>query len=202
MTGPRPHRRRSPSRFAPARGSATVAAMGRAAANRPQWMLLAALALTALPGCGGRGSHSQPPQDTITLERLPDTTGLSQGAPIVQGFEAYRMPNGAMRLKGKLNFPDGTRVQVAVRSREGAPSLAMCQVTIEDHAFDSPPLLGGAGPLPVGYYRFELSAQFTPAWQPAPVLDLTDRGRLLRGPGITRSKDGGAMFWLVEEMTR
>ncbi|HTR96463.1 MAG TPA: hypothetical protein VMH61_01040 [Candidatus Acidoferrales bacterium] len=176
--------------------------MERAASIGPRDLLVAALVIGASLGCSGCGSHSSPSHDSITLERLPDTTGLAQGAPIVQGFEAYRMPNGAMRLKGHLNFPDGTRVQVAIRRAAGAPSVAMCQVTVEDHAFDSPPLIGATGPLPVSDYRFELSAPFTSAWQPPEVLDLTDQGRLLRGPGMTRDHAGTPTFWLVEEMKR
>jgi hypothetical protein len=58
------------------------------------------------------------------------------------------------------------------------------------------------GPLPPGKYRFELLAHFTPDWQSADVLRSTDEGRTLRGPGITRSRQGNAAFFMVEELKR
>ena len=73
---------------------------------------------------------------------------------------------------------------------------------MQDRHFDSPPMFGDMGPLPEAKYEFEVLAHFTPEWQSAAVLRATDEGRTLRGPGITRSRQGGAAFYLVEEMKR
>jgi len=81
-------------------------------------------------------------------------------------------------------------------------ALAMLQVTLLGGTFDSPPIIGERGPLPKDRYTIEISAQFLPGWQPESVLRATDRGRALRGPGITRTRAGDAMLFLVEEMTR
>ena len=81
-------------------------------------------------------------------------------------------------------------------------AAAMVQVTVQDSAFDSPPMLGEAGPLPVQNWRFELTAQFTPEYQPGEVMLATSNGLSLRGPGITRTRLGGASFYLAEELKR
>jgi hypothetical protein len=162
--------------------------------------VLAGLGLALLAGCGKGGGGTG--QDELTFQRLGDTTGLGAGAPIVQSFEAYRMDSGALRLKGRARLPDSTRLRVAIRHPGGAATLALVQVVLQDGAFDSPPIIGGRSPLPQDRYVFEISAQFTPDWQPAAVLRATDAGRSLRGPGMTRTQIGGAMLYLVEELTR
>jgi hypothetical protein len=78
-------------------------------------MLVAAAAL-ALAGCSG--GEKKP--EALTFEKLPDTTGLSRGEPILGSFEASRMNNGAVRVSGHVRLPDGTRLQIAIRNREGA----------------------------------------------------------------------------------
>ncbi len=60
------------------------------------------------------------------------------------------------------------------------------QVSIVNGRFETAPLLGDRGPLPVANYRFEFLTQFNSAWQPQSVLDATRDGRALRGPGMTR----------------
>lgn len=138
----------------------------------------------------------------MTLERLPDTTGLTRGAALLESFDAYRMSNGALRVKGVIHLPDQTRLQVAIREAEGRGSLAMAQMSVVDGHFDSPPLIGDSGPLPAARYRFEVLAHFTPEWQPPSVMAELQGGRHLRGPGITRGTNNEVAFYLVEELRR
>jgi hypothetical protein len=155
-------------------------------------LLLAALC--ALAGCG-----RTKPQEELSFEKLPDTTGLSDGAAILESFEPYRMANGAMRVTGRVRLPDGTKLQIAVKQPGGKVSVAMAHVFVRERQFDSPPLVGDRGALPNGDYRFELLAHFTPDWQTAEVLRATGDGRNLRGPGITRARDGAAAFFLIQK---
>jgi len=164
-------------------------------------MVCACFALVVLASCG-RGDHPAQRNGELTFERFADTTGLSSGPPLVEDFDAYRITGNALRVRGRFRFPDGTRLQVALKRPEGGSSLAAVSAVVQDGAIDVPPFFGPAGPLPVARYRFEISAHFTPDAQPAAVLRATDDGRSLRGPGITRTRIGSAMFWLVEEITR
>lgn len=170
--------------------------MRRARAHR--FVLPCACLLLAAAGCGGERQESRP----LTFETLPDTAGLSRGRPILDTLAVERMEGGALRVRGRANLPDGTRLQVAVRPEGGGVSLAMTHVTVHGNRFESPPLVGDLGPLPPARYRFEILAHFTPDWQDAGVLRATNEGRTLRGPGITRSRQGDAAFYLVEEMKR
>jgi len=160
-------------------------------------LLCACLALVA-SGCGGEKKREQP----LTFETLPDTAGLSKGLPIVEKFQVERLDGGALRVSGLANLPEGTRLQVAVKHPGGRNSLAMTRVLVHERRFESPPLVGDMGPLPPAEYRFEVLAHFTPEWQTAAVLRATDEGRALRGPGITRSRQGSAAFYLVEDLKR
>jgi hypothetical protein len=163
--------------------------------------LLACVALAALAGCGDRdGSGSG--GSALTFERLADTSGLSRGAAIAESLEVFRMPGGSLRVRARLRLPEGTRVQVAVRPGAGGSTLAMTQAVVQGGVLESPPMMAESGPLPVARYRFEMTAQFSRAWQPREVLLSTDDGKSLRGPGITRTRVGGAVFLLAEEMTR
>lgn len=150
--------------------------------------------LLALVSCG-----RDKPTRELSFESLPDTAGLSEGAPIVQEFEPYRMANGAVRVKGRVRVPDGTLLQIAIKSPGGAESVAMAQVRVQGQWFDTPPLLGENGPLPKGEYRFELLSHFTPTWQGAEGEGALRAGPSLRGPGITRAHDGAAALFLVKE---
>lgn len=158
----------------------------------------ALLSLLAAAGCGRR--DEAPP--ALTFEQLPDTTGLSDGPPIVEGFEVMRMDNGAMRVEGSAELPDGTKLQVAIRPQGGGPSLAMAHTLVERRHFGTPPLLGAYGPLPKGRYQIEVLARFTPDWQSPQVMRATADGRSLRGPGVTRARDGAPSFRLSEEVSK
>jgi hypothetical protein len=133
------------------------------------------------------------------LERLQDTTGLTRGAALLRSFEPYRLPNQLIRVRGEMNVPDGTRLQVSIYVPETTELLSRVQFEIRDHRFHSPPLLGPAGPLPAGRYEFELMTIFDSAWQPPAVLRATDDGKRLRGPGITRGRSGIAAYLHQEE---
>jgi hypothetical protein len=175
--------------------------MQRAGALRLSIPLLACVALVVLSGCGDHGKGSAG-TSALTFEQLTDTTGLTRGAPIVETFDAYRMPGGSLRVKARVRLPEGTRVQIAVRPGTQPAAVAMSRVFVQDGIVESPPMMAESGPLPVALYRIELSAQFTSAWQTPAVLRATNDGKSLRGPGITRSRIGAAMFRQVEEMTR
>jgi hypothetical protein len=150
--------------------------------------------LLAIASCGG-----EKPATELTFETQPDTTGLSEGAPVVQEFEPYRMDNGAVRVKGRVRVPDGTLLQIAIKEPDGVVSVAMAHVRVRGQWFDTPPLLEDTGPLPTGPYRFELLSHFTPEWQGAEGDGALRAGPSLRGPGITRAKDGAAALFLVKE---
>ena len=157
--------------------------------------LVAGLAIT-LAGCGG--GHEKPAQE-LTLEQLPDTTGLTRGEPILESLEASRMTSGAVRVTGRVHLPDGTKLQIAIKQPGGRVSVAMAQVFVQGGQFDTPPLIGENGPLPRGVYQLELLGHFDHDWQSADVMRLIRGGLDLRGPGITRARDGSAALFLTRE---
>ena len=157
------------------------------------------LALCA--GCGRGGRHGGGSQD-LTFENLPDTSALASGAPLVEDFEVIRLANGTLQVHGRSRLPEGTRLRVGILEPGGRTTLAMTQASVHGSRFISPLLIGDTGPLPVARYRFELLARFTPDWQPPDVMRATDAGRMLRGPGITRTRLGEPTFYLEEELTR
>lgn len=154
------------------------------------------IAALSLASCG-----REKPASDLTFEKLPDTTGLARGAPVLERFEPYRIANGAMRVKGEARLPDGTRLQIAIKEPTGKVAVAMAHVYVQGGRFDSPPLIGAAGPLPKGHYRFEVVAYFRPDWQEPGVMHALKDGDALRGPGITRSRDGRIALYLVQEGT-
>ena len=169
--------------------------MRRATPSRPVAAgVQAGLLALALAGCGG-----DKPASELSFETLPDTTGLANGAPVVERFEPYRMANGAMRVTGRARLPDGTKLQIAIKRSSGEVSVAMAHVYVQGAQFDSPPLLGERGPLPEGKYRFEVVTHFTDEWQSPEVLRALRGGQALRGPGVTRAKNGDAALYLVHE---
>ena len=173
--------------------------MRRASPSRaPRARVLACLMLLVLGACSG-DKQASTELAFESLESLPDTTGLSEGAPIVQEFEPYRMDNGAVRVKGRVRVPDGTLLQIAIKEPGGVVSVAMAHVRVRGQWFDTPPLLGESGPLPKGEYRFELLSHFTPEWQGEEGGGALRAGTALRGPGITRAKNGAAALYLVKE---
>lgn len=149
-------------------------------------------------GCG----KSRETNEALTFEQLPDTAGLSQGRPILTELEPVRMDGGALRVVGGADLPEGTRLQLAIKRPGERTTVAMAHVEVHDRRFESPPLMGEYGPLPKALYVFEVSARFTPDWQSAAVLRATGDGKALRGPGITRDRNGDAMFFLSKETQR
>lgn len=158
----------------------------------------ALLLLLTTAGCGQRDEAPS----ALTFEQLPDTTGLTDGPPIVEGFEVLRMDNGAMRVEGSAQLPDGTKLQIAIRPVGGGPSLAMAHTLVEGRHFGTPPLLGAYGPIPEGRYQVEVLARFTPDWQSPQVMRATADGKSLRGPGVTRARDGAPSFLLSQEVRK
>lgn len=152
------------------------------------------VAALSLVSCG-----REKPASDLSFETLPDTAGLAEGAPVLERFEPYRMTNGAVRVTGRARLPDGTKLQIAIKEPDGVVSVAMAHVVVTGSQFDTPPLLGEHGPLPAGRYRFEVLAHFNPEWQPPEVLRALDGGQSLRGPGVTRARNGTAAIFLVRE---
>jgi len=93
----------------------------------------------------------------------------------------------------------GTKLQVAIKEPGGRVSVAMAQVFVQGERFDTPPLIGDRGPLPKGAYRVELLGHFDHDWQSDQVMRAMDGGMNLRGPGITRARDGSAALFLTRE---
>lgn len=167
--------------------------------SRDPWrafaLLLGAILLVGPSGCSRRQARDA----ALSFEDLSDTTGLARGAPILTSFEPYRITGRALRVRGTASLPDGTRLQVSIVRVATGETLMIAQVTVEDRAFETAPLVGPRGPFPEDLYRFDVLAHFNPAWQPEPVLRATHDGRSLRGPGITRGTGGQAAFFLREE---
>ena len=153
--------------------------------------------LLALASCGGEKKSNE--LSFESLDAPPDTAGLSVGEALVQEFEPYRMDNGAVRVKGRVRVPGGTLLQIAIKEPTGVVSVAMAHVRVHGQWFDTPPLLGDTGPLPKGAYRFELLSHFTRDWQGDEGSAALRAGPSLRGPGITRAKNGDAALFLVKE---
>jgi len=130
---------------------------------------------------------------------MRDTTGLSRGVPIVKRFEPYRLANGLIRVRGELALPEGTVLQIALYRPGDRWPATRVQFPLRRGKFDSPPMIGPRGPFPAGKYRFEIMTFFDTEWQPAEVLRATDEGRDLRGPGITRDRQGRAAFSHTED---
>ena len=160
--------------------------------------LLATIVIVLAAGCGRREERPAP---ALTFERQDDTTGLSNGKSLLNTIEPYRAQNGALRVRGDVDFPDGTRVQISLYRRGTQEMMSCVQVIVDHHRFETPPIIGAGGPLPHGDYRFEYLSLFNPAWQTPEVMRRTEDGRTLRGPGVTRDRIGAAAFYLVEERT-
>jgi hypothetical protein len=158
-------------------------------------ILLFALLLAGPVGCGRRQARDS----ALSFEELSDTTGLARGAPILTSFDPYRITGQALRVRGRADLPDGTRLQVSIVRVATGETVLVAQMTVEDGAFETAPLMSPRGPFPVDLYRFDVLAHFNPAWQPERVLRATHDGRSLRGPGITRNRGGQPAFFLREE---
>ena len=156
---------------------------------------LALALLLMIAGCGQRRERTAP---ELTFELQADTAGLAAGTPVLGKLDAYRATDGAVRVRGDADLPDGVRMQISVY-RHGTNELAgRVQFETVNHHFDTPPI-GSSAPLPHGAYRLEYLALFNPAWQTEDILRRTNGGRALRGPGVTRDRVGGPAIYLVEE---
>ncbi|HTM57811.1 MAG TPA: hypothetical protein VL123_05290 [Candidatus Udaeobacter sp.] len=162
---------------------------------RRAWVL--AVAWAAVAGCG-RGEKSQRTTE-LSFETLSDTTAVVRGAPLLTRFEPYRLPNGLVRVRGEIDFPNGTRLQVSIYRKQDHVMVARMQMPVDERRFESPPILGEHGPLPAGDYVFELLTFFNETWQPADVLVHSDHGLALHGPGMKRDRAGGAVFLMTRE---
>jgi hypothetical protein len=156
-----------------------------------------AVLFVAVVGCGGNGKPAKTGQ--LSFETLTDTAGLSVGSPILRTLEPYRLPNGLVRVRGEVDVPEGTRLQISMYRRQDHAMVARVQVLVEQGKFESPPVLGPRGPLPVDDYDFELLAHFNDTWQSPEVIQSSAGGRNLRGPGMTRDRIGEAVFLLHRE---
>lgn len=159
------------------------------------------LTLIVLAGCGRSNAPSAgvSPTDTLSFQMLDDTTGLSQGDALLADFEVARDRSGAVRARGHLHLPDGTRVEITLSKPGAREPLARTQVVVSDGRFESVPMTGGAGGVPPGLYRVQLSTYFDSSWQPPDVMAATGNGRTLRGPGVVRGNNGIAAFVHTED---
>lgn len=164
--------------------------------RRTACLAVALLFAAALAGCGPRDQHRS---SSLSFEELSDTAGLSRGASILTALEPYRLPGGSLRVRGSAGLPDGTRLQITIVRASTGETVRQIQVLVQDHAFESPPLMSDRGPFPPDLYRFDVLALFDATWQTAEVLAATDHGRRLRGPGMTRGNLGVSAFVLHQE---
>ena len=101
------------------------------------------------------------PKD-LTFETLADDRD-SRGRPIVTDFERSGTRTACCRCAA-APFPTA-RAGLTLKQPGSDVAAAMVQVTVQDSAFDSPPMLGEAGPLPVQSWRF--GSRRSPVFQPA-----------------------------------
>ena len=165
---------------------------------RCPWAAFAALLIV---GCGSKPAEKGSP---LTFQRLDgeDTTGLSQGVSLLWEFDVRRDPTGALRASGRLDLPEGTRLELIVYPTRGAEVLARTQFAVRQGGFETPPLQGAGGPLAQGVYRFQLRGVFDPVMQPAEVMSATAQGRALRGPGVIHGRNGLIAFVHDQELRR
>ncbi len=177
------------------------AARVRAACPRRVALAAAALLAAALGagGCGGEKPAEQAGLGFQFDDATPDSAALAKGRPLLREFEPYRASNGALRVRGRFDLPDGARLQVSVRRRADGRELAREQVVLISGAFDSPPIPGSGDPLPEDDYLFELRTEFNRVWQPDNVLDATRSGLALTGPGVGRGAQGEAIYRMTIE---
>ncbi len=159
------------------------------------------LAWLGAAGCGRSTTPpSSAPDATLTFHILDqDTAGLSRGPTLLTAFDIYRDATGAIRTRGRIHLPDGTRLQLTLYRPGRREILARTQFPVANGEFQSLPLTGPSGGFPEGRYRFELVSYFDSSWQPPQVMTATDDGRSLRGPGIVRGQNGIAAFVHTED---
>jgi len=159
---------------------------------------IAIAGLALLAGCGKRHDRSTP---ELSFEQMADTTGLSQGGALLQTITARRAEAGAVVVSGRVEFPDGVRIQVTLFLKGGTQIQARGQALVHGGRFETAPLMGPEGPLRQGRYRVELLSLFVPTWQSDEVMGRTDDGRKLRGEGMTRDRAGSAAFFRAQELS-
>lgn len=158
------------------------------------------MAVALIVGCGSKPSEETP----LTFEKLDvqDTTGLTRGDPLLRGLEIRRDPAGALAARGRLELPEGTRLDLIVYAAGSAQVMGRTQFAVRGGRFESPPILGAGGPLPQGLYRFQLRGRFDPALQPPEVMSAVTSGHRPSGPGMMRTPDGVIAFVHDEELRR
>ena len=72
----------------------------------------------------------------LSFGTVTDTTELSRGAPLLAAVEPYRMANGALRVRGRLDPPDGARLQISVIHRDDSLVVGRVHVIVQDRGFD------------------------------------------------------------------
>ena len=154
-----------------------------------------------IASCGSKPAEK--PQK-LTFERLDagDTTGWTKGPALLRTFQVMREPGGALRARGSLDLPDGTRLELNVYPPAGNTVLARTQFELHGGSFETPPLHGFEGPLPEQTYHFQLRGIFDPAVQPPQVMAALEGGRKLRGPGMVEGPNGLIAFVHDEELRR
>jgi hypothetical protein len=187
---------RWPAIFRACRVSACAASLPRRA--RAAAALALAVAPLTLAGCGSRGGRHAT-DEGLSFETLPDTGVLVQGRPLLTEFEPYRASDGALRVRGRLDLPESTQVQIEVRRRSTGQQLNLVQVSVVKGAFDSPPIFAAGKAPPPDVYSFAVTSQFNTTWQSRDVLEATRYGLDLRGPGMRRGPHGEAVFRIVLE---
>jgi hypothetical protein len=163
--------------------------------------LCAVVTALLIASCGSKPAEK--PQK-LTFERLDagDTTGWTQGPALLHTFEITRVPGGALRAKGNLDLPDGTKLELNVYPPTGNTILARTQFEIHGGSFETAPLNGFEGPLPEQTYHFQLRGIFDPAVQPPQVMAALNGGRKLRGPGMVEGPNGLIAYVHDEELRR
>jgi len=163
--------------------------------------LCAVAAALLIASCGSK--KAEKPQN-LTFERLDagDTTGWTKGPALLRSFEVIRDQAGALRARGTVDLPDGTRLELNVYPPRGASVLARTQFEVHGGSFETPPLHGFEGPLPQQTYHFQLRGFFDPAVQPPQVMVALEGGRKLRGPGMVEGPNGLIAFVHDEELRR
>src|SRR5439155_26330138 len=99
------------------------------------------------------------------------------GEPLLPRIEPYRTPDGALRIRGRVDFPEGTRIQLSIYRKGTNQMVARLEAQVRGHGFETPPILTARGHVPAGAYRFDYLALFNPVWQTSAVLGATEQGR-------------------------
>jgi len=168
--------------------------LGKRRAPPVHALLVVALGL-ALGGCG-KGDARR----TGTGAARPDT--VRAGKVLVATFadgpvrevRLLRDTSGGIVVWGQTEFPEGTQLRATLLAAgasgtQPVRTLALTGTRVALGEFSAPPLVPAAGPLPQGLVRVRVEASFGPGAQTDSILAVTDRGRRLRGHGMTPAGD-------------